>query len=174
MRKHYALIAAICLHFGLFAQDGPPNSEEEYAAAYARRIQQSELFGVYIPADLGEAFVQLNKLTDAASKETFRRYEETDAVRHFFNSFGRWIIHNWGFYGGSRFSHYLTSLNLQHPEDMAVFTMIAYHRHLNKKPLDPKPLIDDILQRRQAKLQNRYLGSEVIEEKVMKRTDGGQ
>ncbi len=173
MRKHVLAGLVVLLATAVWAQDGPTNNEEEYAAAYKQRIRQTELFGVYIPADLGEAFVQLNKLTDSQSKAIFRQYEEKEAVRHFFNSFGRWIIHNWGFYGGSRFSHYLKSLQLQHPEDMALFTMIAYHRHLNNRALEPQALITEIRDRRQTKLRERYLEGEVIEEHVIKRAEGG-
>lgn len=156
-----------------YGQDGPPSTEAEYQAAYEQRIKQRELYGVYIPVDLAEAFAQLNKLTDVSSKQVFRSTEEIEAVRQYFNSFGRWIIHNWGFYGGSRYSHYLKATGLSHPEDMAVFTMIMWHRHLNQKALDPKPVIEDILDRRRRKLESRYLQGEVIEERVIAKPAGG-
>lgn len=123
----------------LFSQvEKPAETEEEYEAVYQKRIQQEEIDGVYIPRDLVDAFTQLNQLIDEESKRKFRSVDEEEAARKLHFSLGRWITHNWGFYEGSRLSHYIRKIGIYHPEDMARFIIISYHRYLNKKDLDIK------------------------------------
>jgi len=124
----------------LFSQK-PPENETEFEKQYKKRIRKEVLYGVYIPRDINDAFIQLNKLTDIPSKDHFKAQPEAGVEEKFFYGLGRWIIHNWGFYGGSRFSHHIKSMGIYHPEDMAKFVIIAYHRHLNKKEVDIRSLM---------------------------------
>ncbi len=150
----------------------PANNAAEYEEEYRQRIRREVLYGVYIPKDLAEAFVQLNKLTEPSARQTFATLPEQAAYRELFHSFGRWIIVNWGFYGGSRLSHYLRQMGLTHPEDMAEMVITTYHRHLNKRPLDPKPLVEQILERRREQWRQRVQQGTVVEETVRKREKG--
>lgn len=140
----------------LFGQK-PADTDAEYDQAYERRIKQEQLHGVYIPADLGDAFAQLNTLIDREAKQRFMQADEEEAVRRLHFSLGRWIIHNWGFYGGSRLSHYLKGIGLHHPDDMARFIIRSYHRNLNKRNLNAKPQIDSLAQVREQERQQRLL-----------------
>ncbi len=151
------------------AQQKPPETDDEYEAAYERRIQQEYLYNVYIPADLAEAFIELNKRIDQPSKDKFKSHPEEEAARKLHFSLGRWIIHNWGFYEGSRLSHYLKGLGLHHPDDMARFIMITYHRNLNRKSLDVKPLIEKLVEGRKKEEEARKQEGEVIYEETRKR-----
>ena len=150
----------------LFAQ--PPSSEAEYEKTYQRRIKKDVLYGVYIPADLADAFSQLNKLIDVESKKKFKSVEEGQASRKLHFSFGRWINHNWGFYGGSRFSHYLKSLKLYDPDIMSKFVIITYHRYLNGRPLEVKSLLEAFALEREKKAADRISKGKVIFEKTRK------
>lgn len=141
----------------------PAETRAEYEKRYQRRIQQEQLYGVYIPRDIGDAFNELNKKIDAPSKAKFKALNEDAAVRKLYFSFGRWLSHNWSFYEGSRFSHYLRELGLTHPDDMIEFVIITYHRSLHKKPLDVKPLLDRILAARRAEFDARRRGGEVLD-----------
>ena len=112
-----------------------PDAEREFDSLYAIRIELEEIDGVYIPEDIEDAFSELTRLSSGADLEKFRSAPE-EVVRdklHF--GLGRWMIHNWGFYQGSRMSHYLKGLGLEHPDDMAKFLVVSYHRHLNEEPL---------------------------------------
>ncbi len=112
-----------------------PRAEREFDSLYAIRIELEEIDGVYIPENLDDAFAELSRLSSSADLEKFKSAPE-DVVRdklHF--GLGRWMIHNWGFYDGSRMSHYLKELGLEHPDDMAKFMVVSYHRHLNDIPL---------------------------------------
>ena len=128
-----------------FAQsEGPPSSEEEYLRRYQERIRQETLFGVYIPADVAEAVRDLYSLTTPEGRRLFAEEPEREAVRKLHFSLGRWIIHNWGFYEGSRLSHYFREkLQIYHPDDMARFIMIAFHRSIRKEELDIPGLIQE-------------------------------
>jgi hypothetical protein len=119
----------------------PPETEEEFEKAYKRRIQEEYLDGVYIPKDLADAFVQLNRLINDPSKAKFRNAPEMEAAKKLHFSLGRWITVNWGFYGGSRLSHYLKGLGVHHPDDMARFIIITYHRNLNREKLGVQELV---------------------------------
>src|SRR5690606_32780541 len=97
------LFAILVLHFTYYstAQEFPV-TEDQFEKEYQKRIQKEFLNGVYIPKDLADCFVQLNRLTDDASKTKFKNMPEEDAARKLHFSLGRWIIYNWGFYEGSR------------------------------------------------------------------------
>ncbi|WP_020537818.1 DUF6794 domain-containing protein [Lewinella cohaerens] len=140
-----------------FAQGDPAATEEQYESSYEWRVRQERLFGVYIPNDLGEVFNQLNQLSEASGRENFQRLSEQGAATKPFFGLGRWMSHNWGFYGGSRLTAYLNQLNLYHPDDMTRFLLVMYHRHLNKKPLDPRPVVEGLLNLRREQEQQQVL-----------------
>ena len=152
----------------------PPETKEEYEKAYEWRIRQETLYNVYIPADLTDAFIQLNRLIDEPSKQKFKVMEEEEATSRLFFSLGRWIIHNWGFYGGSRLSHFLKELGVTHPEDMARFVMITYHRNLNRQPLDVKNLIERFQEERKKEVEEKHKEGTILFEETRKvGKDGG-
>lgn len=167
-KMKYLFLSAFFLLFFLpdfsFAQIGPPNNKKEYEKMYNRRIRQSVINRVYIPKDMAEAFNELNKKIDEDSKVKFKTVSEEVAAKRLHFSLGRWLITNWSFYEGSRFSKYLRDIGITHPDDMAHFTMRTYHRHLNKKPLDVKPLIIEIKERRKKQAETKKSGGEVIHE----------
>lgn len=152
-----------------FAQGDPAATEEQYETSYEWRVRQERLYDVYIPQDLGEVFNQLNQLSEASGRENFRRLSEQGAATKPFFGLGRWMSHNWGFYGGSRLTAYLNQLNLYHPDDMTRFLLVMYHRHLNKKPLDPQPVVEGLLKLRREQEQEKLLeNGEVIYEESRK------
>ena len=91
------------------------------------------------------------------------------AVKKLHFSLGRWIIHNWGFYGGSRMSHYIKELGITHPDDQAKFIILSYHRYLNKKPLQVKEQVAAVLEIQQKKKEERLKKATVLETIVRKR-----
>lgn len=150
------------------AQTAPPNNEAEFRAQYERRIRQTYLNGVYIPKDLTDAFIQFNRLIDKDSKDKFISVPDTIAARKLHFSLGRWVTTNWGLYEGSRLSVFLNQLDLYHPDDMARFLIITYHRNLRRVPLDVKTLITELTEQRKELETNRKLKGEVLHEEVKK------
>lgn len=155
-------ISASCL----FAQ--PPASEEDFEKTYQSRISKDILYGVYIPEDLTDAFIQLNKLIDDDSKNKFKSMPEAAATVKLHFSFGRWIMHNWGFYGGSRFTHYLNELGVYDPDTMVKFVILTYHRNLNRKPLDIKMILEDYNLQKEQKQAEEKSKQKVLSEQTRK------
>ena len=165
------LIGCLLLTCQLLVAQTIPNNDDEFDKEYERRIRQEYLFypPVYIPKDLTDAFIQLNKLMEKEARFKFKSMTEKQVEHKIVFSFGRWIIRNWGFYGGSRFSHFLKQLGLHHPEDMALFVMLTYHRNLNKKSLDVKTLLPAILDKLDTRQKERLLKGTIIHEETRKR-----
>lgn len=110
--------------------------EVEFNKQYEKNIKKERLFGVYIPRDMEDAFVELERLSDKVSIDKFRSADEDDVATKLHFGLGNWMIVNWRFYEGSRFSHYLKLMGVSHPDDMAQYTIVSWHRKLNGKPLE--------------------------------------
>ena len=164
MTHRILLLLLGCIGFWPQAQaQKPAETLEEYEAAYQRRIRQEVLNSVYIPKDLADAFNELNKKIDPDSERKFLSLPDTVAAQKLFFSLGRWINVNWGFYGGSRLSHYLKGIGITHPEDMATFIIITYHRNLRREPLEVKSVVERLLEKRRALLlEQRRANSTVL------------
>lgn len=144
--------------------DRPADNLEEYRARYDERIRQTHIAGVYIPADLDEALRELEKRTPAESLASYRNAPEDIIVPKLFFGLGRWIIHNWGFYEGSRLSHWLRQQGVYHPDDMARVVMISYHRYLNQKPLELEAQVAAIQERIRQEEEERRKQAKVLHE----------
>jgi Domain of unknown function (DUF6794) len=154
--------------FGVKAQN-PPATEDAFEEEYQKRITKENINGVYIPKDLADCFIQLNRLIDDESKAKFKKMSEADAATKLHFSLGRWIIYNWSFYEGSRLSFYLKNLGVSHPDDMARFIIITYHRNLNREKLNVKELIDYFKMKKEKEKKKRLDEGEVIFEETRKR-----
>ena len=147
----------------------PPATEDEFEKQYQKRITKDHLNGVYIPKDLADCFIQLNQLIDKESRVKFKNMDEKDAASKLHFSLGRWMIYNWGFYEGSRLSFYLKNLGISHPDDMAQFIIITYHRNLKKEKLNVKELMDYYKEKLEREKKERLEQGEVIHEETRKR-----
>lgn len=161
----------LCLFFGsqLSAQEGPANSEAEYEKQYQERIKKDKLNGVYIPKNLDDALAQLDKLTTQESRNKFKTIPEDSVCQYMHTRLGQWMIVNWGFYGGSRLSHYLKSAGITFPDDMADFLVLAYHRKLNGKPVTIKELATRFREKRKKEHEKEVQKGKVIKEEKRKK-----
>lgn len=141
----------------------PAETESEFEQNYQWRIKQERLDGIYIPKDLVNAFEELNRLIEPSAKATFMSATEDEAVHKLFFSLGRWISQKWGFYEGSRLSHYFKTLGVTYPEDMSQLVIVSYHRYLHKKPLEIKDQIEAIKEKRRKENEERLKKGTVIE-----------
>lgn len=164
------LFLLLCLCFGaLSAQnkdknDGPADTEAEYLREYQERITKDRLFNVYIPKNLDDAMVQLDKLIEPDMQKKYKSIPEDTVCMVMLNRLGQWMINNWGFYGGSRLSHYLRTAGVTFPDDMADLLLIAYHRHLHGKPVLMKELAPPFRQKRKKEHEAELKEGEVIKE----------
>ncbi len=161
-----AVMAGILLFQAQPWAQKPPETEAEFEKGYQQRIQLEYIDGVYIPKDLSDALIQLNKLAEPESKEKFKNASEDEAVNKLHFSLGRWIALNWGFYEGSRLSHSLKGMGVHHPEDMARLLIRSFHRSLNKNPIAMKEQLAAIAEKQERELKERIeRGTILYEEK---------
>lgn len=118
----------------------PANTPEEFEKQYQRNILKSRINGVYIPKDIDDAIIQLEKLSPIKSLEKFKNAPEDIVAQKLHFGIGRWMIVNWNFYGGSRIEYFLKNMGVGHPDYMADFLIVCFHRHLNGKDLGTKVL----------------------------------
>lgn len=113
-----------------------PKGEKGYEAQYQRNIKKSRINGVYIPANLEEAFKELDDLSPDEAKLKFTNAPEEVVAKKLHFGLGRWISVYWNFIEGSRYVEYLRQLGITDPDHMIQFTIVSYHRHKNDKPID--------------------------------------
>ncbi len=160
--RNILLLLAVFFIHNVSAQ--PPSTEDEFELAYQKRIKKEYVNNVYIPKDLADAFIQLNRLIDEDSKKKFLSVPDSIAAKKLHFSLGRWMIHNWGFYEGSRFSHYLKGLGIFFPDDMAKFIIITYHRNLTKSELKVKELMESIQKAREKEKEAKKMEGVILKE----------
>ncbi|NNE27455.1 MAG: hypothetical protein HKN09_11485 [Saprospiraceae bacterium] len=148
------LILTVVLFFTgqLYAQS-PVLTKAELDSIYQVNIKLSKINGVYIPANITEAFLRLETLTPKDALDNFKNAEEKTVCKKLHFGIGRWMIINWNFYEGSRLSHYLKEKGLLHPDDMAQFLLRTFHRHLNGNDLEQKRIVDELAEARKKHAQ---------------------
>lgn len=148
---------------------GPPSTEAEFEQQYQERIRKEVLNGVYVPKNLEDAMLELDKRVSTEARVKFKSLPEDSVCAVMHHRLGQWMILNWGFYGGSRLSHYLRSAGVTFPDDMADFLILAYHRRQNAKPIEIKQLATDFRERRKKEYQEEMKKGKVIHEEVRKK-----
>jgi hypothetical protein len=146
----------------------PADNEAEFNTSYEERIKKERLMGRYIPKDLNDAFAVLNTMIEEKDRDKFKSLEEQAALHKLYFSFHRWIIVNWGFDGGSRFSHYLKNMGISHPDDMATLVVLTYHRKLNGKDLGVKELCMKLKEDRKKLFEESRTRTKISEEVTKK------
>ena len=163
-----------CVLGGVLAQAPPrpgqraaPERLEAFDApqrmTYEERIRKTRLDGHYIPYDLKDAMRELEDITPITSQNAYASREEDFVVRKLYFSFGRWLGVNWSRYEGSRLSAYLNDLGVDTPDGQIELLMRLYHRHLNGKELDVRPLVEAYKAERAAEEEARRARSTVLE-----------
>lgn len=162
-RTEYLFVLCMSFCINSFAQNEVvfPKGEEGYEALYQRNIKKSRINGVYIPANLDEAFVELDDLSPEASKIKFKNAPEDVIASKLHYGLGRWISVFWNFREGSRYVEYLRQLGIVDHDHMIQFTIVSYHRYKNNKPLDVEGQVENykklIEEKRQELLKRREL-----------------
>ena len=157
----YTLILIGILFTVVFCSAQPTFSKKEYQEKYERNIKKERLYGVYIPKDMEDAFVELSALARAQDLEKFKAApEDTIAVRLHFG-LGRWIAHNWNFSEGSRFSHQLKLKGLTFPDDMVETVIRSFHRKLNNKEIKLEEQIAILIEKREKEHEERMKKAKV-------------
>ena len=136
--------------------------DETFEAEYQKRIRKTRIADVYIPKDLEDAFVELKRLSHPDDLRKFAAAEETEVCRKLHFGLGKWIMSNWQFYNGSRFSHYIKGQGVTFPDDMAQFVLRSFHRHLNEVDLETEVLALEYSEKRNQDHQKKLESAETI------------
>ncbi len=93
--------------------------------------------GFYIPKDLKDTFVELNKMLSIELVEEMKNGTEREMIRYH-RTLGMWMRNNWGLWKGSRLSSYFNKMGIHHPDDMSGIIFTSFWRHLNGRPIELK------------------------------------
>jgi len=104
--------------------------EEE---AYKNRIIADTINGLYIPKNLEECFLELNKLLKPKDIETIKSLKDRNETIQYHLNFGMWLRNNWELWGGSRLQQYLIEKGIHHPDEMSSTILEYYYDWLNKQ-----------------------------------------
>ncbi len=159
------LLVISCMCLGVNAQD-PIADEETFEQRYSRNIKKSRINGVYIPKDLDEAMDEIEALSSEEAIAKFKSGEESLVSRRLHFGLGRWMIYNWNFYEGSRFSHYCKELGIAHPDDMARFVIVSLHRELNGKDLNIDGQVRQFQEERNKKREQKESEAKLLKEET--------
>ncbi|GAA4038025.1 hypothetical protein GCM10022386_24890 [Flavobacterium cheonhonense] len=101
---------------------------------YISQIKKDSISGTYIPKDLKDCFLTLDKTLSEQDKSTIRNAKNKSEVLLITDdSLGRWIRNNWRLWGGSRLSNYFHERNVSEPEEMSAIILEFYYEWLQNK-----------------------------------------
>ena len=102
---------------------------------HERRTKLTRIDGKYIPKDLNDALMELDKIMEEGAKKRFQAYSEEDARTKTHFSFGKYINARWSIQEGSRLTAWFQKCKIYNFDDMIDCVITAYHRKLNDKPI---------------------------------------
>lgn len=106
---------------------------KEQRAERERRMTAERINGVYIPRNLGECFIELDKLLSEIDKNEMRALPKRDNMIQYHLGLGTWMRNNWGLWGGSRLYKYFHDKALTDPEAMSSIVLFYYYDWLTDK-----------------------------------------
>lgn len=108
--------------------------------------------GFFIPGDVQECFVELDKMLPTNVRENLRANpDESLTSEHF--GLGLWMRNNWGLWSGkSRLKQHFDGLGIQNADSISSIILSSYWRYLNGKPLElPRQIVYDKIARDEIK-----------------------
>lgn len=94
---------------------------------YERRLTLTRIDGVYIPRDLGECLVELDKVIDDVQKQEMRTLASGDDMIRYHRGLGTNLRNRWGLWKGSRLQRYFSDRGVTGAEDMSVVILQHYY-----------------------------------------------
>lgn len=99
------------------------------------RKDASSKTGYYIPCDLDDALIEVDRILGTKGREAVMKARERDMAAYHFG-LGLWMRNNWGLWRGSHLSEYFNQLGVHHPDDMSGIILDSYWRKLHGRALD--------------------------------------
>lgn len=98
---------------------------------HAKNMVAETINGIYIPKDMGECFVELDKMLSEINKKEMKEQPDRDGMIEYHFFFGMHLRNSWGLWGGSRLQKYFTERGIDHPDSMSGIILEHYHDWLN-------------------------------------------
>jgi hypothetical protein len=93
---------------------------------------------MYIPKDLDDCFVQLEKTLRPGNIAHIRNATKDDlSLEHF--GLGLWMRNNWGLWGRSRLAEWFNARGVTDPDEMSSAILRSFRRHLRGEQVDELP-----------------------------------
>lgn len=102
---------------------------------YIKRMESDSINGIYIPQNLEECFLELDKILKPKDISNFKNLKEEKDVSLYHHGLGTWLRNNWYLWGGSRLSKYFNNLGIYHPDDISSIILVSYYRYLNQQEI---------------------------------------
>lgn len=97
---------------------------------------KSEIDGVYIPKNLDEAILEVDKFYSYSLKTEIKKLDEDDFGIEYHFVTGIKIRNNWALWTGSRLSKFFNRSGINNPDDMSRIILTSYHRKLTGNPIN--------------------------------------
>ena len=108
--------------------------EEEYLS----KLDKDTLNGTYIPKDLQDCFLQLDKMLSTKSKTEIKNLKNKAETIKYHHGLGMSLRNSWGLWGGSRLQKYFLDRKVNHPDGMSSIILEYYYDWLNNRNADWK------------------------------------
>lgn len=92
---------------------------------YEKRLTLESIDGTYIPKNLEECFVELDKLLSEIDKKEIQSLPKREDMIRYHHGLGMWMRNTWRLWAGSRLQKYFTDRGITHPDEMS--SVILYH-----------------------------------------------
>ena len=115
-----------------------PSFSESDSALYVINptIDENSPTGYYIPVDLEDCFMEMDKMLSEDFIEIIKTEKEEEELFEYHFSLGLWLRNNWGLWGESQLKDFFNSYEIYHPDDMSSIIIISYYRYLNDLPIN--------------------------------------
>ncbi len=144
-------------------------SKAEMDSLRLANMDKEEINGMYIPANMSEAFRELINLSSESSLDKLKEAPEEVAATKLHLGLGKWIAAKWNFYEGSRFTKYLNEMGVSFPDDMIQFTIVSFHRFLNQRDLALEERAGAYQRKRQLEHEDRLKSARTISKRKRKK-----
>jgi hypothetical protein len=96
-----------------------------------RRLTLESIDGIYIPKNLEDCFLELDKLLPEIDKKEMRALTKSNEMVRYHMGLGMWMRNNWRLWAGSRLQKYFTDRGISHPDDMSGIILRYYYDWLS-------------------------------------------
>jgi hypothetical protein len=110
--------------------------QEKEHDEYILKTEQDSINGIYIPKNLEECFLELDRLLSEEDRNTIKELKDKKETIKYHHGLGTLIRNMWGLWGGSRLQALFIKKNVHHPDEMSYIILEFYYDWLHNKNED--------------------------------------